>query len=760
MSGLVIPRVLHQIWLGGGQLPVQFAEFQRGWMTRHPGWRLRFWTEHNLPPLRNRAEFDASASLAAKANVLRYEILDVHGGVYVDTDFECLRNLEPLLEGAECFVARQSDEVVNNAIIGCVPGHPFLRDLVDSLGAHVAAMPKAPSVTQSGPYYLSRVLRRHPEVTVLPPTLFYPYQWHERWRRYDSFPDAYAVHHYTLSARAAELPGPGAASAPPHVRLLVGLTREQQPGALEWVLEGLCHQTVSGFAVWVALRRGDARAAELLARFQPRLEVHPFHERADGCESDDRARFVFLRGDCIPDPDVVATHAALGHTPVIAYGLRRVYPASKRYRFRAPLDYPGLLWHAEPDGRQLDPSRPPYGDWRDIGTSCFSVPGEVLSDRAIAAAASGGQAGVRRVVRELSAANLGHTALWPEGTVTHLLADEPPGCESCVGGDGAFPRPSVLYSANGSRRPRRTATRVDVVSARTGAGGRPYMHDDYPAVEFVRLSRAVAGTDDASRVAPYPARFQFRVIDPAAHGDIVEIEWHTLRADRTVHDRPARPTLVLRRARRDSHVFLSPPLIVVADEVEWRGDESAERIRRADMSGGVVAEYRPSQHSPPATVTVPVFRRRPDERRRLEALLVNYAGAATSDWAMSQLRRAATALQTSAVRLELGHLEARRLPFELVARGRGDSGGEHPEAAAIRDLLPITPDGSLTVVFWDAAFLHGGAGGASSVAGERRFVFVDVGAASAGGALTRELHDAIPRHATPIGVLGRFAGRP
>ena len=42
---------------------------------------------------------DPARNLAERADVLRYEILRRHGGVYVDVDVECLRPLDDLLTG-------------------------------------------------------------------------------------------------------------------------------------------------------------------------------------------------------------------------------------------------------------------------------------------------------------------------------------------------------------------------------------------------------------------------------------------------------------------------------------------------------------------------------------------------------------------------------------------------------------------------------------------------------------------------------------
>ncbi|HZQ64003.1 MAG TPA: glycosyltransferase, partial [Gaiellaceae bacterium] len=101
-----IPTVFHQIWLGPDPLPAEYAAYQQTWLEHHPGWTLRFWTEDNLPlPLRRPEAAERLRVPAERANILRLELLWRFGGVYLDTDFECLRSIEPLIEGAELFIS-------------------------------------------------------------------------------------------------------------------------------------------------------------------------------------------------------------------------------------------------------------------------------------------------------------------------------------------------------------------------------------------------------------------------------------------------------------------------------------------------------------------------------------------------------------------------------------------------------------------------------------------------------------------------------
>ena len=99
---LRIPRVFHQIWVGPEPLPEEFVAYQRTWLTYNPGWKLQLWTEENLPPdLERREVYEKLRVPAERADILRVELLWRFGGVYIDTDFECLRPIEGLLHEVE-----------------------------------------------------------------------------------------------------------------------------------------------------------------------------------------------------------------------------------------------------------------------------------------------------------------------------------------------------------------------------------------------------------------------------------------------------------------------------------------------------------------------------------------------------------------------------------------------------------------------------------------------------------------------------------
>jgi mannosyltransferase OCH1-like enzyme len=208
----VIPRILHQIWVGPNPLPEQYAAYAETWQDLHPGWEYRLWTEDNLPAMRNRALFDRADDLVPapnvqqfRADVLRYELLWSFGGLYVDVDFECRSNLEHLLPGLEAFAAWEvQDTWIANGLMGAEPAHPFIDRLITGLEASAEHHKGQRPNISVGPQYLTKVYRRHSdELAVLPTHLFYPYLYSDIGtpREHGPWPDAVAIHHWANRRR-------------------------------------------------------------------------------------------------------------------------------------------------------------------------------------------------------------------------------------------------------------------------------------------------------------------------------------------------------------------------------------------------------------------------------------------------------------------------------------------------------------------------------------------------------------------------------
>lgn len=130
-----IPRIFHFIWLGSA-LPQKFEPFITSWKTQHPTWTIKIWTEKEAStfPLVNRKLFNESSNHGYRSDLLRYEILQQEGGVYVDIDFFCTQSIDELAQSFNffgCLFPHQT--IVANGIIGSIPHHPILQQCIEKV---------------------------------------------------------------------------------------------------------------------------------------------------------------------------------------------------------------------------------------------------------------------------------------------------------------------------------------------------------------------------------------------------------------------------------------------------------------------------------------------------------------------------------------------------------------------------------------------------------------------------------------------------
>ncbi|MBS1658033.1 MAG: hypothetical protein JST18_08040 [Bacteroidetes bacterium] len=179
----LIPKIIHFIWLGS-PLPEKTKQFIATWRDKHPDWEIRIWNDENAASFRlqNQAAFDKANNYGEKSDILRYELLYHFGGVYVDSDFECLKPFDFLHQTCEFYTGIvQYNHALLNGLIGVKQGHPIIKACIDYLqignGDHDAQR----IMQQTGPYHFTQMFLSHAalcdrtKLAILPPTFFYPF---------------------------------------------------------------------------------------------------------------------------------------------------------------------------------------------------------------------------------------------------------------------------------------------------------------------------------------------------------------------------------------------------------------------------------------------------------------------------------------------------------------------------------------------------------------------------------------------------------
>jgi len=203
-----IPKVIHQIWLGG-QVPEQFKPFMETWIEAHVGrgWQYKLWTDEDLKDLTLYTQdyFDKTKNFGVKADLLRFEILYRYGGVYIDLDFECLQPLDELHHLYDFYTALQplDSKVVQlgSALVGARPQHPIIRQYLvgikDSWGERGVLRRTGP-VHYSRMFYLTAGRGGNRDIA-FPAGYFYPLGCRETEVKREEWikRGAYGIHHWS-----------------------------------------------------------------------------------------------------------------------------------------------------------------------------------------------------------------------------------------------------------------------------------------------------------------------------------------------------------------------------------------------------------------------------------------------------------------------------------------------------------------------------------------------------------------------------------
>lgn len=161
----MIPKVLHQIWVGEHGIPTDIAQLCQKMHAAHPGWEYKLWTNANYPPDvpanlqpiidRSREVSRSGRNMGAmEADLLRYLILHNMGGVYLDCDFTLTGTLESLDLSKDLILCAPHPGAhwVGNSAMASAPGQ--------ALFASAVAEAKPTHHLYYGPIYLSNILKQ------------------------------------------------------------------------------------------------------------------------------------------------------------------------------------------------------------------------------------------------------------------------------------------------------------------------------------------------------------------------------------------------------------------------------------------------------------------------------------------------------------------------------------------------------------------------------------------------------------------------
>jgi len=164
----------------------------------HPDWECVTYRDPLPPdewPITSR-HWRRCTSGAQMAGLIRLEALWHRGGIYLDSDIQVLKPLDPLL-ATHLVAARQDSRTVPDAMIGSVRHHPAIAACIKWA---IRLLPFGAAA--SGPHVTTMMFTEYPGITILPPESFFPYLWNEDIPPIDALrasPGVYGVHHWAGS---------------------------------------------------------------------------------------------------------------------------------------------------------------------------------------------------------------------------------------------------------------------------------------------------------------------------------------------------------------------------------------------------------------------------------------------------------------------------------------------------------------------------------------------------------------------------------
>ena len=213
-----IPKIIHAIWLGSPP-PESVLKNFKSFKKHHPSWECKLWDDEDIKNLglHNQQFYDLSKNYGQRSDIARYEILYRYGGVYVDSDFKCLRPFDILHQYYDFYtgVLKIGKRCVGlaNGLIASVPGHPILKRCIETM--QVAPQEGKKEITKTtGPGHFTRsflavIASCVDHAIVFPSSFFYPApntKRHQTIQKMDGYikPETFAIHYWTNSWKEPE----------------------------------------------------------------------------------------------------------------------------------------------------------------------------------------------------------------------------------------------------------------------------------------------------------------------------------------------------------------------------------------------------------------------------------------------------------------------------------------------------------------------------------------------------------------------------
>lgn len=147
----MIPKIIHYCWFGSSKMPAFAVKCMNSWRKYLPDYQLRLWNEDSFDVRQHPYTSEAleSGKYAFITDYVRLYALYHHGGIYLDTDVEMVKNLDDLLH-LSGFTGFESEKHIPTGIMACEKKNAWTKEQLDCYtGRHFIKPDGKPDLTSN-----------------------------------------------------------------------------------------------------------------------------------------------------------------------------------------------------------------------------------------------------------------------------------------------------------------------------------------------------------------------------------------------------------------------------------------------------------------------------------------------------------------------------------------------------------------------------------------------------------------------------------
>ena len=170
----MIPKIIHQTWKTN-DIPKQWEDAVQSCKIIYKDYKYILWTDKTMDEFveKNYPKFykiyKSYKYNIQRCDTFRYLVLYKYGGIYLDMDIVCKKDLNELLN-YDLILAKSYnvESSFTNSFFMIIPNHPFFKYCIDSLpesinkyqyfGKHLHVM------TSTGPLFLNNMIKKYGEI--------------------------------------------------------------------------------------------------------------------------------------------------------------------------------------------------------------------------------------------------------------------------------------------------------------------------------------------------------------------------------------------------------------------------------------------------------------------------------------------------------------------------------------------------------------------------------------------------------------------